>query len=85
MIITIWVTAKTSYCREPIAVGTVSLETLSNITKYHGAITIYNTKHGGLDGLRGVWLALLILRMVIPPQLTTKQSKIRTHDHALHH
>jgi hypothetical protein len=38
---------------------------------------------GGLDGLRGVWLALLILRMVITPQLTTKQSKIRTLDHAL--
>jgi hypothetical protein len=40
-------------------------------------------KPGGLDGLCGVWLALLILRMVITPQLTTKQSKIRTLDHAL--
>jgi hypothetical protein len=40
-------------------------------------------KPGGLDGLRGAWSALLILRMVITPQLTTKQSKIRTLDHAL--
>jgi hypothetical protein len=38
---------------------------------------------GGLDGLRGVWLALLILRMVITSQLTTKKSKIRTLDHSL--
>jgi hypothetical protein len=36
-----------------------------------------------LNGLRGVWLALLILRMVITPQLTTKQFKIQTLDHAL--
>jgi hypothetical protein len=42
-------------------------------------------KPGGLDGLRGVWLALLILWMVITPPLTTKKSKIRTDDHALHH
>jgi hypothetical protein len=40
-------------------------------------------KPHGLDGLRGVWLALLILQMVITPQLTTKKSKIRTIDHAL--
>jgi hypothetical protein len=40
-------------------------------------------KPGGLDGLRGVWLALLILRMVITPRLTTKKCKIRTLDHAL--
>jgi hypothetical protein len=33
--------------------------------------------------LRGVWFAFLILRMVITPPLTTKKSKIRTHDHAL--
>jgi hypothetical protein len=51
------------------------------IAQYTGR---YNkNKPGGLDGLRGVWLALLILRMVITPQLTTKQSKIRTLDHAL--
>jgi hypothetical protein len=40
-------------------------------------------KPGGLDGLRGVWFTLLILRMGISPQLTTKKSKIRTLDHAL--
>jgi hypothetical protein len=38
-------------------------------------------KPGGLDGLRRVWLALLILWMVSTPQLTTKKSKIRTFDH----
>jgi hypothetical protein len=44
---------------------------------------VASNKPGGLDGLRGVWLALLILLMDITPELTTKQSKIRTLDHAL--
>jgi hypothetical protein len=44
---------------------------------------IIQDKPGGLDSLRGVWLALLIVRMVITPQLTTKESKIRTLDHTL--
>jgi hypothetical protein len=64
----------------------------------------------GVDGVRGVWLALLILGVVIirtfndalttfDPQnqrfepttmhyyttIDPKKSKIRTHDHALHH
>jgi hypothetical protein len=46
-------------------------------------IKLLKNTPGGLDGLRGIWLAFLILRMVVTPQLTTKASKIRTLDQAL--